>query len=215
VSLIRYVGVEFTPASEPGEFQITVEMPVGTRLDVTQRAVEQVEGIIERDVPERETMFARVGQGTGFGAIFGGAGSHMARVWFRVVGLGERDRSDDDIRLALQEPLRRIPGAEAYFGVDAFSQMMFGGARLAVEIYGHDLGDARQLAMDVKRILEGIYGATDVRISRQEGKPESHIIIDHEKAAHYGLSVNSIANSVQTAVMGAIAGQYREGGKEY
>jgi HAE1 family hydrophobic/amphiphilic exporter-1 len=215
VSLIRYVGVEFTPASEPGEFQITVEMPVGTRLDITQKAVDAVERLIESEVPERETMFARVGQGTGFGAIFGGTGSHMARVWFRVVALGERDRSDEDIRLALKEPLTQIPGAKAFFEADAFSQMMFGGARLAVEIYGHDLDDARQLANEVKRTLDGIYGATDVRISRQEGKPESHIVIDREKAAHYGLSVNSVAHSIQTAVMGSIAGQYREGGKEY
>ncbi len=215
ISLMRFVGVEFTPASESGEFQITVEMPVGTRLDVTQQAVEAVENLIEREVPETETMFARVGQGTGFGAIFGGTGSHMGRVWFRVISLGDRDRSDEDIRLDLTEPLKRVPGAQAYFEADAFSQMMFGGARLAVEIYGYDLADARGVARDVKRILEGIYGTTDVRISRQEGKPESHIIIDREKAAHYGLSVRSIANAIQTAVMGSIAGQYREGGREY
>ncbi len=215
MSLIRFVGVEFIPASEPGEFQVTVEMPVGTRLEVTQQAVEAVEDLIEREVPETENMFARVGQGSGFAAIFGGTGSHMGRVWFRVVTLGERDRSDEDIRLALKEPMKQIPGAQAYFEADAFSQMMFGGARLVVEIYGHDLADARAVAQDVKRILEGVYGTTDVRISRQEGKPESHIVIDREKAAYYGLSVNSIANSIQTAVMGSIAGQYREGGHEY
>jgi len=215
ISLIRYVGVEFTPAAEPGEFQITVEMPVGTRLDVTQQAVVAVEEMINREVPETETMFARVGQGTGFGAIFGGTGSHMGRVWFRVVSLGDRDRSDEDIRLDLAEPLKRVPGAQAYFEADAFAQMMFGGARLAVEIYGYDLAYARGVAQDVERIMEGIYGTTDVRISRQEGKPESHIVIDREKAAYYGLTVSSIANSIQTAVMGSIAGQYREGGKEY
>jgi HAE1 family hydrophobic/amphiphilic exporter-1 len=190
-------------------------MPVGTRLDVTQRAVEQVEALVQQDVPETETMFARIGQGTGFAAIFGGTGSHMGRVWFRVVGLGERDRSDEEIRLALTQPLTRIPGAKAYFEADAFAQMMFGGARLAVEIYGHDLKTGRNLALAVKDSMESIYGAADVRISRQEGKPESRITIDREKAAHYGLSVRSIANTIQTAVMGGIAGQYREGGKEY
>ncbi|MFH1311645.1 MAG: efflux RND transporter permease subunit [Candidatus Eisenbacteria bacterium] len=215
VSLIRYVGVEFMPHSEPGEFQITVEMPVGTRLDVTEGAVKDVETILRRDVPEIETMFARIGQGTGFGAFFGGTGSHMGRVAFRVVGLNKRDRSDDEIRLALGPHLTQIPGAKAYFQADQFSQMMFGGARLAVEIYGHDLEVGRKLANDVERIMKGIYGATDVRVSRAEGKPESQIVIDSEKAAYYGLSVTSIAYSIQTAVMGEVAGQYREGGKEY
>jgi HAE1 family hydrophobic/amphiphilic exporter-1 len=215
MSLIRYVGVEFTPASEPGEFQVTVEMPVGTRLDVTERAVAELETVIQREVPEIQTMFSRIGQGSGFASFFGPTGSHMARVWFQVVPLRERDRSDEDIRLALGKPLTEVAGANAYFGSDAFAEMMFGGARLAVEIYGHNLDTSRRLALEVKDVMASIYGATDVRISRQEGKPESRIIIDREKAAYYGLSVRTIANAIQTAVLGEVAGQYREGGKEY
>ncbi len=215
ISLVRYVGIEFTPASEPGEFQLTVEMPVGTRLDVTEEAAIEAETIIQREVPEIQSMFARIGQGTGFGAIFGGAGSHMGRLWFQVVPLNERDRGDEEIRLALRQPLMQVPGAKVYFSADAFSEMMFGGARLAVEIYGEDLKVARDLAVAISDTMEAIYGATDVRISRQEGKPESRIIIDEDKAAKFGLSISSIGNSVQTAIMGAVAGQYREGGKEY
>jgi HAE1 family hydrophobic/amphiphilic exporter-1 len=215
MSLIRYVGVEFTPASEPGEFQVTVEMPVGTRLEVTERAVVEVEAMIRREVPELKTQFSRIGQGSGFGAFFGPTGSHMANLWFQAVPLGERDRSDEDIRLALKKPLTEVPGAKAYFATDAFASMMFGGARLAVEIYGHDLDTSRRLAYEVRDAMASIYGATDVRVSRQEGKPESRIRIDREKAAHYGLSVYTIASSIQRAVLGEIAGQYREGGKEY
>jgi HAE1 family hydrophobic/amphiphilic exporter-1 len=215
VSLVRYVGVEFIPASEPGEFQLTVEMPVGTRLDVTENAVIEAEEIVRREVPEIQTMFARVGQGSGFGAIFGGEGSHMGRLWFQVVPLNERDRTDEDIRFALRQPLTQVPGAKAYFSADAFSEMMFGGARLAVEIYGEDLDVARDLAVAVRDSMAAIYGATDVRISRQEGKPESRVSIDEDKAARFGLNVSTIANSVQTAILGAVAGQYREGGQEY
>ena len=215
VSLIRHVGIEFMPQSEPGEFQITVEMPVGTRLDITEQAVKQVEAVIQQNVPETETMFSRTGQGSGFAAFFGGTGSHMGRVSFRVVPLNQRDRSDDEIRLSLAQHLTQIPGAEAYFEADQFSQMMFGGARLAVEIYGHDLDVARTLANDVKRAMEGIYGATDVRISRAEGKPESGIMIDRERAASYGLNVATVAQAIQTAVLGEVASRYREGGKEY
>jgi HAE1 family hydrophobic/amphiphilic exporter-1 len=215
VSLVRYVGVEFTPASQPGEFQMTVEMPVGTRLDVTEEAVKETEQVITKEVPEVETMFTRAGQGSGFGAIFGGSGSHMGRVWFQVVPLNQRHRSDEEIRLALRQPLSQIPGAKVYFSADAFAEMMFGGARLVVEIYGEDLQVARDLAVAVKDSMESIYGTTDVMISRQEGKPESRISIDEDRAAKFGLSVNTIANSVQTAILGAVAGQYREGGKEY
>lgn len=215
VSLIRFVGVEFTPASEPGEFTIMVELPVGTKIELTERAASEVENVILSEVPELEAIFTRVGQGSGFGAFFGGQGSHSARVYFQAVPLEERDRSDEQIRFALSRPITRVPGAEAYFSTDAFSEMMFGGARLKVEIYGHDLEEGRDLAMKVKGIMESISGTMDVRVSRAEGKPEMRIGIDREKAAYYGLSVNTIASAIQTGVMGAIAGQFREEGDEY
>ncbi len=215
LSLLRYVGVEFAPVSEPGEFNFYVEMPVGSSIDVTEKAVIQAEKIVEREVPELDAMFARVGQGSGFGAIFSGVGSHLGRVWFVVKPINQRERTDEEIRVALKKPLSQIPGAKTYFQADPMEQTMFGGARLAVEIYGHDLDVARDLAQKVKQIMETTPGAIDVRISRQEGKPETQIVIDTEKAAHYGLSVNAVASAVQTAVMGAVAGQYREGGDEY
>jgi HAE1 family hydrophobic/amphiphilic exporter-1 len=215
ISLIRFVGVEFSPASEPGEFSLTVEMPVGTKLGITEQAVRQVEGIIQQEVPELETMFSRTGQGSGFAAFFTGAGSHIGVIRFIVVPLGERDRSDEEIRLALREPLTRVPGAKVYFAANPFEEMMFGGARLAVEIYGHDLKTGKALAEDVKDLIEGIEGTTDVRISRAEGKPESRILIDRERAAQFGLNVNTAAQAIQTGILGSVAGQYREGGKEY
>jgi HAE1 family hydrophobic/amphiphilic exporter-1 len=215
VSLIRFVGIEFTPASEPGEFTVMVEMPVGTRIELTEKATSQVEAIVMEQVPELEAIFTRVGQGSGFGAFFGGEGSHSARVYFQAVPLEERDRGDEEIRFALSKPITQVPGAEAYFASDAFSEMMFGGARLKVEIYGHNLATSREIALQVKDIMEGIPGTMDVRISRAEGKPEIQMVIDRERAAYFGLSLNSIADAIQTGIMGAIAGQYREEGDEY
>ncbi len=215
VSLIRFVGVEFTPASEPGEFNITVELPVGSRLELTEQATAEVERIIMRDVPELEAIFTRVGQGSGFGAFFGGQGSHSASIYFQAVPLEERDRSDEEIRFALSKPISRVPGADVYFATDAFSEMMFGGARLKVEIYGHDLDIGRRLALEVKEIMESVPGTMDVRVSRAEGKPEIRIAIDRERAAYFGLNVSTIASAIQTGVMGEVAGQFREQGDEY
>jgi HAE1 family hydrophobic/amphiphilic exporter-1 len=215
MSLIRFVGVEFMPASEPGEFTITVELPVGTRIELTEQAASEVENIILQEVPELEAIFTRVGQGSGFGAFFGPQGSHSANVYFQAAPLEQRDRSDEDIRLALSGPITHVPGATAYFASDAFAEMMFGGARLKVEIYGHDLAMSRDLALQVKDIMENIPGTMDVRISRAEGKPEVQIAIDRERAAFFDLSVSPIASAIQTGVMGEVAGQFREGGDEY
>lgn len=55
----------------------------------------------------------------------------------------------------------------------------------------------------------------DVRVSRREGRPEQNLIIDREKIADLGLSVNQIAEVIQTNVGGSRAGVYREGGEEF
>ncbi|MFH1218889.1 MAG: efflux RND transporter permease subunit [Candidatus Eisenbacteria bacterium] len=215
IALVPYIGVEFSPASEPGEFAVTVETPVGSKLEVTERAVREVEQIVRREIPELDQIFARVGQGRGFAAIFTGAGSHIGTVRFMVKPLNQRKRTDEEIRLAVKQPLAEVPGAKVYFEANPFEEMMFGGARLAVEVYGNDLGIGKNLAEEVKSLMEGIPGTSDIRISRAEGKPESRVIIDREKAAHFGLSVSTIANSIQTGILGSIAGVYREGGREY
>ncbi|MFZ1948080.1 MAG: efflux RND transporter permease subunit [bacterium] len=215
LALVPFIGVEFSPASESGEFSIAVEAPVGSRLEITEAAVRQVEQMVIEQVPELDQVYSRAGQGSGIAAVFSGAGSHRGSVGFVVKPINQRDRTDDEIMLALREPMSKIPGAKVYFESNAFAQMMFGGARLAVEVYGEDLATGNTLAGQVKSLMEGIPGATDVRMSRTEGKPESRIMIDREKAAHHGLSVSAIGSSIQTAVMGSVAGFYRESGKEY
>ncbi|MGQ9810527.1 MAG: efflux RND transporter permease subunit [bacterium] len=215
LSLLWFVGVEFVPMSQPGEFRVFVEMPVGTRLDITNKAVDRIEKIVLENVPEVETMFSRVGQGSGFGAMFGRSGSHQGRVWFQVVPLNKRKRTDIEIREALRPQIRQVPGATAYFGEEQFFEAMFGGSRLAVEIYGYDLDVGRNLADEVKKIMESISGTVEVRISREEGNPESRIVVDKEKAARYGLTVSDVAYAIRAAIQGSIAGKYREGGKEY
>jgi HAE1 family hydrophobic/amphiphilic exporter-1 len=188
---------------------------VGSKLEITQSAVRQVEDIVRSSVPELDQLFSRAGQGRGFAAVFTGAGSHTGTVQFIVKPINERDRTDEEIRLALKEPLTKVPGAKVYFQSSPFEEMMFGGARLEVEIYGHDLATARSLAEEVVSLIEGIPGTTDVRASRAEGRPESRIVVDRERAAHLGLSVNAVGYAIQTALMGNVAGHYREGGREY
>ena len=90
-----------------------------------------------------------------------------------------------------------------------------GTERLQVEIRGYDMEVAEALADQVKRVVENTPGVTDVRISRREGTPEQHFLIDRQKASEMKLSVNQIADFIQTILMGTQASQFREGGREY
>ena len=218
--LLRVVGTEFMPTMDRGQFMGTVELPVGTRLTVTDSVMMQIENIIEQKIPERELMFARCGKSeTGMGAMMGRRSDvNIAMVGGRLVPKGDRSRSDADVAEALRREISRIPGIETIdFTVqDPFQSLTSGGAKpVSVEIYGYDFKQTDALAALIKTTMDGIPGLTDVTISRIPGAPELWIEIDREKASLLGLSVYSIANTISTDFSGKTATQYREGGNEY
>jgi HAE1 family hydrophobic/amphiphilic exporter-1 len=96
------------------------------------------------------------------------------------------------------------------------NRMLGGGdSRLALEIRGHDLDDSRRVSQEARSVMENTPGVADVRIGREEGRPEISIRVDRPKAALFGLSVTGIAETIQTNVAGTQAAFYRERGNEY
>jgi HAE1 family hydrophobic/amphiphilic exporter-1 len=63
--------------------------------------------------------------------------------------------------------------------------------------------------------VEGVEGITDVNLSRTAGAPEDLVIIDRIKAARLGLSVQTIAQMLETVLSGTQAGELQEAGREY
>ena len=97
-------------------------------------------------------------------------------------------------------------------------QRILGGgtdARLALEIRGYDLDDARRLSNDAKLLMEQTPGLADVRLAKDDARPELALRVDRDKAALLGLTVNQVATTVRTNIAGTQAAFYRERGREY
>jgi HAE1 family hydrophobic/amphiphilic exporter-1 len=214
LALIRFIGREYLPQTDEGEVSVTVEMEVGTRLSVMDQKLKEVAELIKQYVPEISSLE----EGAGSGGWRGGA--NQGSITLRLVPKSQRTRSSARIAADLSRQLSGIPGAIIRTRASS-SQMMFGmrgggGAeRLQVEIRGYDMDVAQALAEQVKRVVENVRGVTDVRISRREGTPEQHLMIDRQKASEMKLSVNQVASFIQTVLMGTQASQFREGGREY
>ena len=56
--------------------------------------------------------------------------------------------------------------------------------------------------------MKKIDGITDVDISIKKGRPEYRIVVDREKAAHYGFTVSDVANAVKIYTVGSLAGRF-------
>jgi CzcA family heavy metal efflux pump len=219
--LIPFVGTEFMPESDMNQMRMTIELPIGTRYEETEKVVRAVEEIMIKNTPELETYFSRWGAGrAGIGAFLGGReGTHLGMVMARLISKDDRKRSNKEIVESLRPLTKEIPGSMIRFSTDdPMSGLIYGGGRaFQVEVWGWDLEDARRVSHEVAQILSGIKGLTDAEISREEGKPELRVLIDRDKASLLGLNVTTIANTVKYAIGGEAekAAKFRAGGEEF
>ncbi|HVT45352.1 MAG TPA: efflux RND transporter permease subunit [Thermoanaerobaculia bacterium] len=215
LALVPFIGSELMPKTDEGEVRIDAEMAVGTRLELMDQAVREIERIVEDAVPEAKNVLTSVGGG-GWRA----GGAHTGNVRISLVSQAERDRSSAEIAEALRPQLSRLPGvtARAREGSGLFvMRIAFGGGDegLEVEIRGFDLQTGFRLAEQAQSALQGVSGISDVRLGRDPGRPERVIRIDREKIARLGLSMSRVASIVETNLAGARATVLRRAGREY
>jgi HAE1 family hydrophobic/amphiphilic exporter-1 len=214
LSLIRFVGSEFMPAADEGEVRVTGEMEVGTRLGIIDDKFRTIAAIVEKNVPEIESMVESIG-----GSSFRGTGSHVGEMRISLVPQSQRSRSSEEIAANLRGKLAGIPGVitrtRAGQGFFLLRMGTSGGDLVQIEIRGYDLEIADILANQVKSLIENVEGITDAQVSRETGTPEEIIVIDRQKAADMKLTVSQIANTLETFLTGTQASNFREAGDEF
>ena len=213
--LLPRVGAELLPQTDEGEVTVEAELPVGTRIERTEAVMLRLEQMIREVVPEARNIVLNAG-----GGGFFGSSSHRGNITVTLTGKRERKRSNDQVAQALRRQLSGLPGvivrARPSGGNFIINRVLGGGdSRLALEIRGFDLNDARRLAQEARSVMQNTPGVADVRIGREEGRPELAVRVDAPKAALLGMSVTSVANTIQTNVAGTQAAFFRERGFEY
>jgi hydrophobic/amphiphilic exporter-1 (mainly G- bacteria), HAE1 family len=214
--LLPRVGAELMPQTDEGEVTISAELAVGTRIERTDAVVHQLEAMIRENVPEAVTIVASAG-----GSGFWSTASHRGNIQVKLTSRAERSRSNDEVAQALRRQLSGLPGvivrARPSGGNFIINRVLGGGgdSRLALEIRGFDLGDARRVALDAREVMQNTPGVADVQIGREEGRPELAVRVDAQKAALLGLSVTQVASTIRTNVAGTQAAFFRERGFEY
>ena len=220
--LLKLIGTEFFPESDESQFSIQVRLPVGTRIEETEKFVEKVEKIIKQEAPEAKTIISDLGvPGSKSGSLFGqNSGSHSANISVSLIPPGDRKRTVFEIVNALRPKLLALPGGQIYLNTGGFLKflMNFGSsAPIDVAILGYSFDDAQVLSKQIFDVVSSTRGATDVRISRDLNLPEADVVVDRVKAGALGVSVSDIANTVTTAMSGSVASQFSdpETGNQY
>ncbi len=217
--LMRGIGFEFQPQTDEGEVRVDVELAVGSRIERTEAVIIGLEERIRQLVPEAVRLIGQANGGGGGGG-FGGGSTHRGNVDILLVPRDQRDRTNDQIAMMLRRELSGIPGvivrARPSGGQNNMMRMGGGGdGRLSIEILGHDLETSKNIAQDLKTLLDTTPGIADTRLQREEGRPELAVRVDRDKAALLGLTVTGVANTIRTNVAGTQAAMFRDAGNEY
>lgn len=218
--LFPFVGNEFMPEEDSGDLRITAHLPIGTRLEETDKVAQRIEGLLESNVPEAQFYFARSGSIRGMGRLIGGSsGTHIISAGAKLVPKHERRRSVKEVGQTIRAKVNAIPGVlktDISTG-NPLGRLIAGtgGKAVQLDIIGYSFEETDALAAKIKHILEKIPGAVDVSVSREANRPELRIEVDREKAASLGLDMYTVSQTLKTLMQGSTATKYREKGNTY
>jgi HAE1 family hydrophobic/amphiphilic exporter-1 len=204
-SLYPLLGVAYFPRTDPGQFVINVKAPSGTRLELTEQDVKQVEDQIRQIVPPNELgmIVSNIGVTPGFSAIYTpNSAQHTA---FVQVSLKEGHKIGsyeymNRVRLALRNDL---PELSAYFQsgglVDSVLNLGLP-APIDVQVSGMNLDRTYKSATAIASQVRRLKGVGDVLIPQDVDYPALRVNIDRERASLVGLSQKEVVDNVVTAL---------------
>jgi HAE1 family hydrophobic/amphiphilic exporter-1 len=205
------IPVELAPQTDADEIEVELEMAQGTNIAVVHKYLYELERLVREVTPMEQVRHLSIEIRRG-----------DANVELALKNASERTISSFDLADRIRQHVAgRIPGGEirvnAQSGLWILRRLFGSGGSEAVqvELRGYDLVLADRIALDIEKIIGQVPEVKDINISRREGSPEQNLIIDREKIADLGLSVNQVAELIQTNVGGSRAGYYREGGDEF
>lgn len=217
--LMKSVGTEFFPTADDGRLRVSLELPIGSRVETAKEAVKRLSDEWLEKYPEIKVLNYTTGTASSDNtfASLQDNGPHIISMNVSLTDPGDRERRVTEIADLMRRDLReRYPEfKKAQVSVGGMGGSMGGQATLDYEIYGYDFAETDSTARLMKRMLEAIPGTADVIISRADYQPEYQVDFDREKLAMYGLNLSTAANALRNRINGQLASQFREDGEEY
>jgi multidrug efflux pump subunit AcrB len=187
VGMFFVIPIQPFPETNQDFGRVRIEMVPGTTLNQTRAVADKVLAMVEK-VPEVETAFARVGEGSGF--VFVGYKQ-------------KRDRSSIEVERALGPELQKIPDARINFMADSFGGPT-SGRDITVMLTGSDPALLNNTAAKLVEQMKGVDLISAPRISADLKRPEIIIRPERDLAAQLGVTTASLSQTIRIATLGEI-----------
>lgn len=204
--LLPFVGTEYSPTYDSGEFGISFKAPIGTSMEKT---IELAAPVAKTVMELPEVRIAAMNIGNGRNPV------NQGSIDVRLKPSDERERSMQEVMDYLRWDFRNVEGLK--INVVSYQGGGRGDSRpVQVGLRGSDIKQLKQYAQQLAEIIRQTPGATDVDISDSDEQLEIVIRLDHAKASQLGLDATGVGSMVEMAFMGKSTGNsYTIGDNDY
>ena len=210
VLIVRLLGLEFLPKLEEGNLWIRATLPSTISLEEGNNYVNQMRTIIG-NFPEVEGVVSQHGRpddgtdATGFFNAEFFAPPKPASAWPKGMS---KEQLTNEMLAKLQDEFLGVEFNFSQYLQDNVSEAVSGvKGENSIKLFGDDLEALTKTANQIKSVLAGVRGITDLAVFTSLGQPTVQIDIDRARAGRYGLTPGDINSTVRSAIGGDSAGE--------
>jgi HAE1 family hydrophobic/amphiphilic exporter-1 len=214
--LFGMVGLDFLPKDDQSEFEVAITTPAGWTLERTDSTFKEIEAEF-RKWPEVVNILTTLGDTSG--KISKGQGDvTQGGIYCRLIDLDDRKKdpktgrkfSQFEIMARARQVLADYPDLRSSVQIPAAISSGTVNADVEMTLIGPDLTKLGEYADGILEQLRHNPGLADVDTTLALRKPEVRVNVNRERASDLGVSIQSIASTLQTLVGGQIVSDYKD-----
>jgi multidrug efflux pump subunit AcrB len=208
--LYPWLGQDFFPSVDAGQFKLHVRARTGTRIEETARLCDEIDNAIRREIPARELVTIIDNIGIPY------SGLNLSYTNTGVVGSADADvtvsltrdhhPTNDYVERLRSKLAAEFPGVTFYsLPVDMTTQILNFGlpAPIDVQIIGHNQVANHEFAEKLMNEIKYVPGTADLHIQQPFNEPRLFVDVDRSRAQDIGLTQRDVAGSLLVALSGS------------
>ncbi|WP_319559701.1 efflux RND transporter permease subunit [Marispirochaeta sp.] len=212
LGLLTIASYEFMPEMDDDFIELSVELPLGTKLDITKDVMRRLETITRNEIQAYSSLIVSAGERSFFGFL-GSVQTHKGTLSITLPPYAERVETSTEVEQILRSHFDEFPSAVFEFTAGGPGG---GGTPIDVLVKTDDMDLGKETAYRIRDLIkEEIPEITEPVVSLQEGLPELDIVIDRARAYELGLTMATIGQEIRANIEGVVASRYNDDGDEY